>query len=79
MGQPNCLAGFTMVRGAVRARLLEDAAEVLFALADPHVEDVADADGHERGPDLAGGRAGQVGLAAAGRPVEEHAAAGLLK
>ena len=44
-------------------------------LAEPHVENLVDADGQEGGLDFAGRGAGQVRLAAAGRPIEKDAAA----
>ena len=61
--------------GRVAARLLEELVQVPLAVADPHVEHVVDADREEAGVDLAGGGAGEVGLAAAGRAVHQDAAA----
>ena len=62
--------------GAVAAGLLEEFVEVFFGVAEPHVEHVVDADGEEAGVDFAGGGAGEVGFAAAGRAVHEDASAG---
>jgi hypothetical protein len=57
--------------------LLEQLVQVLLAAADPHVEDVANADGEEAGLHLPGGGAGEEGLAAPRRAVHEDAAADL--
>ena len=51
--------------------------QVLLADAEPGVEHVLDAHVEERHAALAGGGAGEQRLAAAGRAVEQHAAAGL--
>ncbi len=49
--------------------------QLALGLADVHVEDVGDGDVEEAGAALAGGGAGEQLLAAAGRPVEQDAAA----
>jgi len=53
---------------------LEDLVEVALALAEPHVEDLVEADAEEASPQLAGDRAGKEGLAAPRGAVEQQAA-----
>src|SRR6185312_6714558 len=61
-----------------RPRLVEDRREIALALADVHVEHVADAHRDELGPALRSDRTREHRLAAARRPIEHHAAAGAL-
>ena len=60
--------------GSGAARGLEDLVEVALALAEPHVEDLVEADAEEAGAQLAGDRPGEEGLAAPRRAVEQQAA-----
>jgi hypothetical protein len=61
--------------GGAEPRLLEGLVEVALAEAQVRIQHVLDPHVEEREPTLAGGRAGEQGLAAAGRAVEHHAAA----
>ena len=56
------------------ASLLEHVMEVVLALADPHVEDVVEADDVEAGTELSGEGPGDERLAAAGRPPQQQPA-----
>src|SRR5205085_8579272 len=53
---------------------LEDLVEVALALAEPHVEDLVEADAEEAGAQFTGDRPGEEGLAAPRRAVEQQAA-----
>ena len=55
------------------ARLLEQIAHARRADADEHLDEFGAGDGEERHPGLAGHRAGEQGLAGAGRPDQQDA------
>ena len=59
--------------GRVLLRLLEQVADAGGADADEHLDEVRAGDREERHPRLTGDRAGEQGLAGAGRAVEQHA------
>ena len=61
-------------QGQIAPRLLENRVQLLFAVADVHVEHVVDANRQEAGLHLAGRGPGQMGLAAARRTVHQNAA-----
>src|SRR5687767_4380298 len=54
----------------VTSSQLEDLVEVLLALADPHVENLVEADGEEAGTELASDGAGEERLSAPRRSIE---------
>src|SRR5438270_2754174 len=58
----------------VASRLFEPLVQIALAAADPHVEDVANADGQERGADLASRSAGEMRFAAARWTVQQNSA-----
>ena len=62
-----------MMLGALMGRLVEELPQVGFALAVELVDDLRPVDGEEAGLRLVGDGAGQQGLAAARRTVEQHA------
>jgi hypothetical protein len=64
--------------GFVIPSLLKQLVQVFLTLSDPHVEDVADANGEEVCLDLAGCRARQMGFSASWRAIHQNASANRL-
>ena len=56
-------------------RLFEHLVEIAFALANPHVENIVDANGHEARSNFTRGGAGQICFAATRRAIHQNAAA----